>query len=235
MSNNPFNLGYVGTDNELGSFLKKIKKATQKISKPVSKAVKKVSQKTLGKSTTAKLSKVVQSPAFKVIAGGLATAGVGAMLAKTSIVGKVAGAANSAKKVSTASKAVKAVVKTKKGIDAVKKGAKIAKKAAKSPAAQAIAKEMLERGATPEQVEQAWIDSDAYKAATSEAIKQTLGQPIAQQLQSQGVPASQIPQAVDYAVAQATENAVQEQQNSSTLGKAALIGIPIIFALMGGA
>jgi hypothetical protein len=227
---NPFDLGYIPEYDQLDGIGSKLKKAVKKVGKKVEKTVKKVSQKTLGKSVTAKLSKVVQNPVFKTVAIGLATAGAVSVLSKTSMVAKLSGA----KKLTSTSKVISSVVKTKKGLAAIKKGAKVAKSVAVSPEAQNVVQSMIDAGKTPAQIEQAWVGSESYKGATAQAIDASMRGAIADQLRRQGVPSSALPEATEQAVAQLTNNAVEEQQGMTTLGKAALFGIPVLFALMGG-
>lgn len=224
---NPFDQLAGNNLDGLGSKLKKV-------GKKVSKTVKKASTKVLGKKVTNTLSKVVQNPVFKTVAIGLATAGAASVLAKGVQAAKAAKVAGGINKISKAAKTVKAV-KTAKAIkDSVKKGGKVIRQVAADPEIQQVAERLQESGASQAAIENAWVNSSAYQGAVATSVNSAIRPQVEATLQSQGVPPQQIPQMADMAVEQIAANAAEQQKSNTDLGKVALIGLPIIFALMGG-
>jgi hypothetical protein len=223
---NPFDQLAGGGLEGLGSKLKKV-------GKKVSKTVKKGSTKVLGKKVTGALSKVVQNPVFKTVAIGLATAGAASVLAKGAQAAKVAKVTGGINKMSKVAKGVKAV-KTAKAIkDSVKKGGKVIQQVVADPEIQQVANRLQESGASQAAIENAWVNSSAYQGAVATSVNSAIRPQVEQALQSQGVPPQQIPQMAEMAVEQIAVNAAEEQKSNTSLGKVALIGLPIIFALMG--
>lgn len=104
-----------------------------------------------------------------------------------------------------------------------------------SPEFQEVVKTMQAAGATPEEIQQAWVNSQNYQQMATYNAAQASYPAIVRQLNSAGIYGQQ---AEDLARAEALqvgqEAAESVKDNTNTIGKIALIGIPLAFALFGG-
>lgn len=207
-------------------------------------AMKAVAKKTVGKAMVKGavrkgipklLAKPVGKAAVKSAAKKVAGKGIKTAIKKAAIKGVKDQAIDQGMSAIAKKRAKAKIQKIKKGSSGLNAAGNILETVAE--AAVPIMAAKYASGEPMDQVQSEWVNSPQYAQATYAATDAALRPDIMQQLQAAGVPQSQIPMAADATIAQLAQPAIEQQQMTTGAGdwtKYALIGVPILFAMMGG-